>query len=293
MACFVSTASVRCVKCVSSGRSNCDVDSPATNGDNGLQVDVNSLRRDGGLRSDTTFTAINTVKTREGNSKPSLKIGLKTKKTSELAAIFSASDSVIKQERQPSVETTPNDKPETPLLNSLKRRRGESITTAEAANKIGQRITPAESSFAQSPALPTAPTGSPSPNEQSSSRPDSPSPSKPRMSIDANKQNNTILWISIPYSSDAVPIKLRSCMTIKSLFDSVLRICDMGEQQQARLSGLRTTLDWQQNVDVKKTLMVKRDFEESFEVFLEIIDASPCWEEGNGRCFVAVEVVMA
>ena len=81
-------------------------------------------------------------------------------------------------------------------------------------------------------------------------------------------------------------------MTIKSLFDSVLRICDLGEQQ-VRLSGLRTTLDWQQDADVKKTLMVKREFEESFEVFLELIDASPCWEEEHGRCVVAVEIVMA
>lgn len=268
------------------------MDSFGTDEDDSLQVDVTPLRRDGGLRSDTTFTAINTVNTYEGNSKPSLKIGLKTKKTSELAAIFSTSDPAIKQERRPSVEPPPNDNPGTPTLNSLKRRRGESSTTAEATHKVGQRITPAESSFAQSPALPTSLTFSPSPNEQSFSRPDSPSPPNPRISIDAKKQNNTILWIAIPSSSDAVPIKLRSCMTIKSLFDSVLRICDLGEQQ-VRLSGLRTTLDWQQDADVKKTLMVKREFEESFEVFLELIDASPCWEEEHGRCVVAVEIVMA
>ena len=117
------------------------------------------------------------------------------------------------------------------------------------------------------------------------------SPSAPRISIDPRKLDDTTLWISIPSSSDATPITLRSCMTISSLFDTVFQLCDLDEQQ-GRVLGLRTSLDWQQNADTKKSLMLKRRFEDSFEVFLKMINASPSWES-DGCCSVTIEVVMA
>lgn len=112
------------------------------------------------------------------------------------------------------------------------------------------------------------------------------------MAIDAIKQKNTALWISIPSSSDAVPLKLRSCMTISSLFDSALTICGLADQQ-AKVSGLRTRFGWKQNVDLNKFLMLKREFPDSFEIFLEIINNLPCWGNEDGHCVVTVEVVLA
>lgn len=137
-------------------------------------------------------------------------------------------------------------------------------------------------------------------NAQSSSTHETPMSSIPGTSMSAKKQNNTTLWISIPSSTDAVPMKLRSCMTTSSLFHSVFKICGLAEgehqqqrQQQEKVSGLRTTLEWTQSVGgVKKYLMLKRDFEDSFDVFLRIIDALPCWEQEGGCCSVAIEVVM-
>ena len=77
-----------------------------------------------------------------------------------------------------------------------------------------------------------------------------------KMSINAGKQSETTLWISIPSSADAVPVKLRSCMTITALFDTVFKICGLTEQrQQDRVSGLRTSLIWTEHTGVKKTMM--------------------------------------
>ena len=113
-----------------------------------------------------------------------------------------------------------------------------------------------------------------------------------KMSINANKQSETTLWISIPSSADAVPVKLRSCMTITALFDAVFKICGLAEPEQQRMVlGLRTSLVWMDRTGVKKYMMLKREFEDCFETFLEFIDTSPCWEKDQ-CCSVGIEPVM-
>lgn len=69
-------------------------------------------------------------------------------------------------------------------------------------------------------------------NAQSSSTHKTPISSIPGTSMSTKKQNNTTLWISIPSSTDAVPMTLRSCMTMSSLFHSVSKICGLAEGQQ-------------------------------------------------------------
>ena len=143
--------------------------------------------------------------------------------------------------------------------------------STEAANEASQNLTTASTSSAHS----------------------NPITATPKMSINANKQSETTLWISIPSSADAVPVKLRSCMTMTALFDSVFKICGLTEQQQQdRVLGLRTSLVWTENTGVKKNVMLKREFEDCFETFLKLIDTSPCWEE-DGCCSVSIEPVMA
>lgn len=132
---------------------------------------------------------------------------------------------------------------------------------------------------------------SPDSRQQAYSVHDDSLPSAPRISIDPNKLDGTTLWISLASSSDATPITLRSCMTMSSLFDTVFQLCDLDEQQE-KVLGLRTSLDWQQNADMKKSLVLKRRFEDSFEVFLKMINASPSWESDR-CCSVTIEVVMA
>ena len=80
-------------------------------------------------------------------------------------------------------------------------------------------------------------------------------------------------------------------MTMASLFDSVLERCGLAEQS-TQVFGLRTTIKLEQNAGNQK-LMLRRNFADNYETFLEFIDASRCWEKEDGRCFVGIEVVMA
>lgn len=185
----------------------------------------------------------------------------------------------------------------TQSLQSPKHRYIKSDTSTKAASEATHTLNRAGSSSAQSHPSPE-PSKILNLNTQSSSTQETPTSSIPGTSMSTKKQNNTTLWISIPSSTDAVPMTLRSCMTMSSLFHSVFKICGLAEgqqqrQQQEKVSGLRTTLQWTHNVGgVKKYLMLKRDFEDSFDVFLRIIDALPCWEQEGGCCSVAIEVVM-
>ena len=184
--------------------------------------------------------------------------------------------------------------PSTQSIQSPKHRYIKSDISTEAASEA-KHTNRAGSSSAQSHPFPE-PSKIPNPNAQFSSTHATPKPSIPEMSMSTKKQNNTTLWISIPSSIDAVPMTLRSCRTMSSLFHSVFKICGLAEglqQQQDKVLGLRTTLEWTHNLGgVKKYLMLKRDFEDSFDVFLRIIDALPCWEQEGGCCSVAIEVVM-
>lgn len=126
---------------------------------------------------------------------------------------------------------------------------------------------------------------------QSTTSLESPVPSPSNMTIDAKKQSKTILWIFIPSSTDVVPLRLRSCMTMRSLFDSVFKIWGLAEQQQQdTVLGLRTSL---RNNVIEKNLMLMREFEDTFEAFIQIIDGLRCWEQEDGCCSVTIEAVLA
>lgn len=255
--------------------------------------------------SDTTPAATNTIENHAETPKNALENAPKPTKASERSVTLSTSaivpcrnatseeeSSKIQRESRPSIQTKSHDKPDTLVPGNPKRRRCEATVTAEAANKLEQPLNVAEPSTAQSSPPPMPLAVSPNPDGQSSAMHESPLPSTPGMAIDAKKQKNTTLWISVPSSSDAVPLKLRSCMTVSSLFDSALTICGLADKQ-AKVSGLRTRFGWKQNVDLNKFLMLKREFPDSFEIFLEIINKLPCWGEEDGHCVVTVEVVLA
>ena len=201
--------------------------------------------------------------------------------------------SAVGQESQSGVQTEPVDKLGTLTSGGLKRKRSVSDFTAEAANEAGQTYSTAGRSSTQSHLFSPLLATSSNPGRRSSmdtirfaSNPN------PGMNIDAHKQNSTTLWVSLPSSSDVVPLKLRSCNTMSSLFNFVLTICGLAEQQD-KVLGLRITPGCARNVGGNDSMMLKREFEDSFEVFLDIVDAAPCWEKEGGRYYVAIEVVMS
>ena len=213
-----------------------------------------------------------------------------TAKLSQRSSATSEEKFTTPQEDRLSNKSETQDKEGTRMSHSLEQTHSGSSATAEAANGA-QPLSAAGPLSAQSFPLRTPWTVLSIPSGQSPlHEPYIPSTSETTMN--AGKQNNTILWVSVPSSNDAVPLKLRSCMTMSSLFDSVLTICSLAEQQDMVL-GLRIDFThWANYIGTNRSLMLKREFSESFEVFLEILDASTCWEN-QGRCSVAIDVVMA
>ena len=252
-------------------------DSHDNDGDNDVEdvISMTADRRHKKRASSTAPAATNTIGVHAKKSEKPLENTGRRTKTSRLPStnivpaivprgsiMSEQKSSVRQQESTPSIRTTSLAKAGKLTLNGPKRRRLEIDTTSGAV--------------------------------QEAAMPESPVPCRPKMSIDANKQDQTTLWISLPSSTDAVPLMLRSCMTMTSLFDSVFKIWGLAEQQQQdKILGLRTTLGWTQSDGVRKRLMLKREFEDSFETFLRIIDASLCWEQEGGCCSVDIEAVMA
>lgn len=158
-------------------------------------------------------------------------------------------------------------------------------TRCSQSTRSSPRPTPSTSS--QTHSRPSTPTTSSTPHSTipppSSS---SPTPLTP------DRQSRTTLFIAIPLSSDTVPLKLRSCMTLSSFFASVLAISAIPGAGQDVVSGIRATFDWKQERDVDRAILLKREFPDTFEVFLEIVDGAPCWGTAGGRCGVGVEVVL-
>ena len=178
----------------------------------------------------------------------------------------------------------------TPPTRPTKRRRQLSIINP--LNPISTH----RSAAMRSPSVRSSPRPSPSTSSRDPSRFSTPTSLNPQPTdssspLAPHKQSRTTLFIAIPLSTDTVPIKLRSCMTLSSFFTSVLAI----SAQPARdvVSGIRATFDWKRDRDVGRAILLKRDFPDTFEVFLEIIDGAPCWGVEGGRCGVAVEVVLA
>ncbi|CAD6570281.1 MAG: hypothetical protein ASARMPREDX12_003438 [Alectoria sarmentosa] len=101
------------------------------------------------------------------------------------------------------------------------------------------------------------------------------------------KQERTILHVLLPGStSEMVPIKLRSAMTISTFFSSVSAAVGVIDYENAAVAVMLGGEDGGPD----KTIIVRRDMIDSFEVFLEVIDEARCWEEEGGR--VALQLQM-
>ena len=87
-----------------------------------------------------------------------------------------------------------------------------------------------------------------------------------------------------------VPLRLLTCMTMSTLFTSVITASGHREDE-GPIICLMAVFDWKDENDVYKTIFIDKATQGSFEIFLEIIDEAPCWKDEGGKCGVAVEVV--
>ena len=106
-----------------------------------------------------------------------------------------------------------------------------------------------------------------------------------------HKQRNAILRATRDSNVIGfVPLRLTACMTMSTLFSSVVAASGHREDQEP-IKCLMATFDWKEESDLYKTIYINRETEGSFEIFLELIDEAPFWTEQGGKCGIAVEVV--
>ena len=109
--------------------------------------------------------------------------------------------------------------------------------------------------------------------------------------IAPHKQKNAILRATRDSNVIGfVPLRLSACMTMSTLFSSVVAASGHREDQES-IKCLMATFDWKEESDLYKTIYINKETEGSFEIFLELIDEAPCWKEEGGKCGIAVEVV--
>lgn len=107
----------------------------------------------------------------------------------------------------------------------------------------------------------------------------------PTLTLD--KQERTILYVLLPGStSEVVPIKLRSAMSITTFFSSVMAAAGMVNYEKMAIAVVLRGEDGGQD----KTIIVRQNMIDSFECFLEVVDEATCWEEEGGRLTLQVNL---
>lgn len=111
--------------------------------------------------------------------------------------------------------------------------------------------------------------------------------------LSVHKQNFTTLRVSV--TADVfvgiIPLKLRSCMTMDTFFASIITATRNTDDHETSISAIMVSFDWKDADDRARTILVRKDITDSFEVFLETIDDAPCWNDEKGKCEVEVDVV--
>ena len=101
------------------------------------------------------------------------------------------------------------------------------------------------------------------------------------------KQDRTVLFISLPGTvSDMAVIKLSSAMSISTLFSSVCSAAGIKEYVNLAIAIVLEREDG----GPERSMIIKRNSVETFEIFLEAVDEAPCWREEGGRLSLRVHL---
>lgn len=113
--------------------------------------------------------------------------------------------------------------------------------------------------------------------------------SNPPHPIPIYKQQNTTLQVYVPPLTKFIPLRLRSCMTISSFFQSVL--CAF-EKPAEKVAALRITFERVPDGPAEmKTWLVKKNIPDSYDIFLDVVNELPGWSE-TAKCSVRVDIIL-
>ena len=106
------------------------------------------------------------------------------------------------------------------------------------------------------------------------------------------KQAYTTLRIALdPYPQKSAIYRLRSCMTMGTFFSSVIGVSGY-KGDKDRIFGITATFDCKSDDDADKSMVIREEWQDSFDVFLETVDGAESWTEEGGKCGVAVSLLL-
>ena len=107
------------------------------------------------------------------------------------------------------------------------------------------------------------------------------------------KQSHTTLRIAlIPYPLQSAVQRLRSCMTIATFFTTVIGVSGYKGSRE-KIFGISATFDCKPDDDADKSMVIREEWVDSFELFLETVDGAESWTGDGGKCGVSVKLLVA
>lgn len=106
------------------------------------------------------------------------------------------------------------------------------------------------------------------------------------------KQAQTTLRIAlVPYPQQFAIQRIRSCMTITAFFGTVIGVSGY-KGDRDRIFGITATFDCKSDDDADRSMVIREEWQDSFDIFLETVDGAESWTEDGGKCGVSVGLLL-
>ena len=107
------------------------------------------------------------------------------------------------------------------------------------------------------------------------------------------KQSHTTLRIAlIPYPLQSAVQRLRSCMTVATFFTTVIGVSGYKGNRE-KVFGISASFDCKADDDADKSMGIREEWVDSYDLFLETGDGAESWKGDGGKCGVAVKLLVA
>ena len=107
------------------------------------------------------------------------------------------------------------------------------------------------------------------------------------------KQAHTTLRIGLfPYPKQSAVQRIRSCMTIATFFSTVIGVSGY-KGDRDRIFGITATFDCKPDDDPDRNMVIREEWQDSFDIFLETVDGAESWTEDGGKCSLSVALLLA
>ena len=107
------------------------------------------------------------------------------------------------------------------------------------------------------------------------------------------KQAHTTLRIALfPYPQQSAVQRIRSCMTIATFFNTVIGVSGY-KGDRDRIFGITATFDCKPDDDPERNMVIREEWQDSFDIFLETVDGAESWTEDGGKCSLSIGLLLA